>query len=171
MKILPAGLVLLALLYSGMTQLSPPPTQRDPARGLVDITSGTNVASVSSAVRIASGLRVGMTKADADKYMQDHGLRQTNVYSISLDRGRTLTCPYPLPGSSNSLMLEMQCSRVRPGLFDWGHPVLSKAYIQSQGTNIISIIFTNRPEDGAGSWSRPIRLETNSTAVTDGSRR
>jgi hypothetical protein len=72
-----------------------------------------------------------MAKADVDRYMRDHGMTQTNIYSMSVDRGRTSTCPYPLPGGS-SLMLEMQCSRVGPGLFDWGHPVLSRAYIRKR---------------------------------------
>jgi len=85
-----------------------------------------------------------MPKADVDKYLQDHGVSQTNVYSMSLDRGRTLSCPYPLAGVTTSLVLEMQCSQPQTsGLFGWKNPLLKRAYIQSQGTNIISITLTN----------------------------
>jgi len=99
--------------------------------------------SLSNAVKIASGLHVGMTGEDVGKYMQDHGMIQTNIYSISADRGRTLICPYPI-ASGVSLELEMECSQPpTSGLFGWKNPLLKRAYIQSQGTSIISIIFTN----------------------------
>lgn len=100
--------------------------------------------SISNAVKVASGLRVGMPGTDVHKYMDDHGMSQTNVYSISLDRGRTLSCPYPLAGSA-TLMLDMHCTSAPPGLFGWSNPVLDRAYIQIQGTNLISIRLTNGP--------------------------
>jgi hypothetical protein len=100
--------------------------------------------SISNAVKIASGLRVGMPGADVRKYMQDHGMPQTNLSSISLDRGRTLTCPYPLAGTA-TLMLDMHCTSAPPGPFGWSNPVLDRAYIQSQGANIIFVTLTNGP--------------------------
>jgi hypothetical protein len=85
-----------------------------------------------------------MPGADVHKYMEDHGITQTNVYSISADRGRTLTCPYQLAGGA-TLMLEMHCTKAPPGLFGWSDPVLDRAYIQKQGADIISITLTNAP--------------------------
>lgn len=100
--------------------------------------------SISNVVKVASGLRAGMPGAEAHKYLQGHGLTQTNVYSLSVDRGRTMKCPYPLAGGA-TLMLEMHCTSAPPGLFGWSNPVLDRAYIQSQGTNTISIKLTNGP--------------------------
>ena len=110
------------------------------------MTSRSNLVTISNAVKIASGLRVGMSKIDVDKYMRDHGMSQTNVYSISLDRGRTLDCPYPLACSATSLVLAMECSQPpTSGLFSWKNPLLKGAYIQSQGANIIFSTLTNTP--------------------------
>jgi hypothetical protein len=119
-----AGLILLALPCLGQAQ--------------------TNLVTISNAVKIASGLHVGMPQADVHKYMQAHGMTQTNVCSISLDRGRTLTCPYPLAEAA-TLTLEMHCTQAPPGLFGWKNPVLDRANIQSGGSNIISIALTNAP--------------------------
>jgi hypothetical protein len=84
-----------------------------------------------------------MPGADVHRYLRDHGLSQTNIYSISADRGRTMNCPYPLAGDA-TLVLQMHCTSAPPaGLFGWSNPVLDRAYIQSAGTNIISISFTN----------------------------
>jgi len=115
-------------------------------RTLLYITNPTNAASISNAVRVASGLRLRMTAADAQKYMREHGMSQTNLFSLSLDRGRTLTCFYPLTGDASSLVLKMQCSEPpTSGLFGWKNPLLEEAYIQSRGTKIVSILLTNAP--------------------------
>ena len=86
-----------------------------------------------------------MAAQDVVKYMKDHGMAQTNVYSISLDRGRTLSCPYSLAGGA-TLMLDMHCTQApKSGLFGWSDPVLDRARIQSQGADIITITLTNAP--------------------------
>ena len=86
-----------------------------------------------------------MAGAAVQQYLHDHGMIQTNVYSISLDRGRTLTYPYPLAGGA-ALMLDMHCTKAPAiGLFGWNAPVLDRARIQSQGADIISIALTNAP--------------------------
>jgi hypothetical protein len=120
MKALAAVVILATPLCVGNAQPSPPTTNAITAPGLLYLISHANLLSISNAVKIASALQVGMAKAEVDKYLQAHGMKQTNIYSMSLDRGRTLTCPYPLAGAGTSLMLEMQCSQVRSGLFGWG---------------------------------------------------
>lgn len=137
MKAFAAGLILVCLCWHGQAQT--PATN-----GTFLLTSRSNLMSISNAVKIASGLRVGMLGTDVTKYMAGHGMLQSNIYSVSVDRGRTLTCPYPLAGTF-SLMLEMHCTSAPPGLFGWSNPVLDRAYIQSQGTNVISITLTNGP--------------------------
>src|SRR5439155_21177044 len=144
MKALAAVVIFAILLCSAQAQTSATPANSITAPGFLYITSRSNLVTISNAVKIAARLRIGMPKADVDKYLQDHGVSQTNVYSMSLDRGRTLSCPYPLAGVTTSLVLEMQCSQPQTsGLFGWKNPLLKRAYIQSQGTNIISITLTN----------------------------
>ena len=138
MKALAASLILFWMCCLGSAQTLG-------TNGVLYITTSSNLVSISNAVRIASGLRVGMTGADAQKYMQDHGMIQTNVYSISVDRGRTQACPYPLAAGA-TLMLDMHCTKApSSGLFGWSDPVLDGARIQSQGADIISIALTNAP--------------------------
>lgn len=137
MKAVATGFVLLCVCWLGQAQSSA-------TNGIFFLTTPSTLTSISNAVKIASGLRVGMPATDVRKYMDGHGMSQTNVYALSLDRGRTMTCPYPLAGSA-TLMLDMHCTSAPPGLFGWSNPVLDRAYIQSQGTSVISITFTNRP--------------------------
>jgi hypothetical protein len=109
------------------------------------MTTASNLVSISNAVKIASGLRVGMTNADVDKYMHDHGYGwQTNVGGMSANR--VTAWFYPLATASSSLVLETECSMPpTPGLFRWTNPLLKRAYIQSQGVDIIFITLTNGP--------------------------
>src|ERR1039458_591641 len=108
------------------------------------ITTSSNLVSISNAVMLASGLRVGMSASDVQKYMHEHGMTnewegQTNMFSVSLDRGRTLACPYPLAGAA-SLVLDMHCTKAPPsGLFGWSATVIDGARIQSLGAGVISI--------------------------------
>ncbi len=96
---------------------------------------------------------------------------QTNIYSISLDRGRTMACPYPLEGGA-TLMLDMHCTKGQTqGLFGWSAPVFDRAYIQSSGAEIISITPSNRPQGGAANGGQSTRPKTNSVAPAAGSRR
>lgn len=109
------------------------------------LTTSSNLVSISNAVRIASGLRVGMPVRDVHKYMQAHGLVQTNVYAIGFNGGRTMSCPYPLAGPA-MLMLDMHFTEApKSGLWDWSAPVLDGARILSQGVDIITITLTNAP--------------------------
>ena len=128
------------------------------------VTTSSNLVSISNAVWIASRLRVGMAGADVQKYMRDHGMIQTNVYSISVDRGRTLACPYPLAGGA-TLFLDLHCTKApATGLFGWRDPVLDRARVQSQGADIISVALTNGPEaDGPTNGSQPVRPGTHRT--------
>ena len=138
MRTLAGTLILFCACCFGHAQT--PDTNR-----VLYVTASSNLVSISNAVRIASGLRVGMSGQDVQKYMQDHGMVQTNVYSISVDRGRTLSCPYPLAGGA-TLMLDMHCTQApKSGLFGWSAPVLDRARIRSQGSDIISITLTNAP--------------------------
>lgn len=138
MRILAATLIIFCACFLGHAQT--PDTNR-----VLYVTTSSNLVSISNAVRIASGLRVGMSGQDVQKYMQDHGMVQTNVYSISLDRGRTSIWPYPLAGGA-CLELDMHCTQApKTGLFGWSAPVIDGARIQSQGTNTITITLTNAP--------------------------
>jgi len=104
---------------------------------LLYVTTSSNLTWISNAVKVASGLRVGMTKAEVDNYLHRHGM-QTNVGGLSLDRGRTMACFY------GSLVLDMECTQPPiSGLFGWKNPLLKRAYIQVDGANITSISFTN----------------------------
>lgn len=142
MKAPAAILVLLCSHYLEQAETSG--ANDTPTPRTLYVTNRSNLVSISSAVKIASGLRVGMPATDVHKYMENHGITQTNIYSISLDRGRTLTWPYPLAGDTK-LMLDMHCTKAPPGLLGWSNPVLDRAYIQNQGAGIISITLTNAP--------------------------
>jgi hypothetical protein len=168
MRALAAGLVFVCLLCLGRAQMSV--TNAITAPGMLYLTTHSNLLSMSNAVKIASGLRAGMAGPDVQKYMQDHGIVQTNIYSMSVDRGRTLTCPYFLAGGA-TLMLEMHCTKAPPeGLHGWSAPVLDRAYIQSQGAEIISVAFTNSPQPGGpANRSQPVSPETNRTSSAAGS--
>ena len=138
MRTLAATLILLSSCCFGQAQTAG-------SNRVLYVTTSSNLLSISNAVRIALGLRVGMPGPDVQKYMQSHGMVQTNVYSISADRGRTLSCPYPLAGGA-MLMLDMHCTKAPSlGLFGWSDPVLDRARIQSQGADIMTIAFTNAP--------------------------
>jgi hypothetical protein len=138
MKAAAATLILLCVCCLGRAQT--PDTNR-----VLYVTASSNLVSISNAVRIASGLRVGMAGAAVQQNLHDHGMIQTNIYFISLDRGLTLTYPYPLAGGAK-LMLDMHCTKApATGLFGWSAPVLDRARIQSQGADIISIALTNAP--------------------------
>ena len=115
--------------------------------------TSSNLMSISNAVRIASGLRLGMSETEVQKYMHAHGMTNewegatgTGMFSISLDRGRTLNCPYYLAGGA-TLWLEMHSTKPPPsgGLFGWSAPVFSKATIQTSGADKIPITSTNAP--------------------------
>jgi hypothetical protein len=138
MKALTATLILLCACSLGQAQA--PDTNR-----ILYVTTSSNFVSISNAAKMASGLHVGMPGEEVQKYMQKHGMIQTNIYCISVDRGRTLTCPYQLAGGT-TLMLDMHCTNAPPtGLFGWSAPILDRARIQSQGADIMSITLTNAP--------------------------
>jgi len=170
MKALATALIVLCFLRLGGAQT--PATNGVTASGMLYLTSRSNSFSISNAVKVASGLRVGMAGEEVRKYMEHRGMGQTNVYSISLDRGRTVTYPYSLAGGT-TLMLEMHCTKApSTGLYGWSAPVLDRAFIQSQGADIITIIPTKGPQpDGAANRNQPIRVETNRTSSAAGSDR
>ena len=137
MKTLIGVLIFGTLLSRGFAQTSTTNLIKTPE--LLYVTSSSNLTWISNAVKIAAGLRVGVTKADVDNYLHAHGM-QTNVGGLSLDRGRTMACFY------GSLVLDMECSQPPvSGLFGWKNPLLKRACIQVAGANITSITFTNPP--------------------------
>jgi hypothetical protein len=137
-------LILLCLHLAAQAQTSD--TNGLTAPDVLYQTSSSTPTSISNTVRVASGLRVGMAGADVQKYLQDHGLTQTNIYSISADSGRLLTSVYRLAGDT-TLLLDLHCTNApAEGLSDWSDPVLDRAYIcyiSNQGTNVISVVLTN----------------------------
>lgn len=112
--------------------------------------TSSNLISISNAVRIASGLRLGMSETEVQKYMHAHGMTnewegQTKMFSISVDRGDTLNCPYFLAGGA-TLWLEMHSTKPPPsGQFGRSAPLFSKATIQTSDDHIIPIAPTNAP--------------------------
>src|SRR5262245_30432126 len=139
-----------ALVFCGNAQISATITNVIRTPELLYITTSSNVTAISNAVKMASSLRMEMTKPEVDHYLSERGMPtnvvETQTYGLSLDRGRTLSYFYPLPGNRSFLVLDMECTeRPASGLSGWKNPVLKKAYIQSQGENIVSIALTNAP--------------------------
>jgi hypothetical protein len=115
------------------------------APGVFYVTTPANLTCISNAVKVAAGLRAGMSRAEVDTYMWDRGMVLTNNFSLSLDRGRTTSCFYALTDST-SLVLEMSSStdaRI-PGV-EPRNSVLDAAYIKSGDAKFISITLTNAP--------------------------
>lgn len=147
MKSLAAVMFLGALVFCWHAQILQASTNVIRTPELLFITTSSNVTAISNAVKMASNLRIDMTKPEIDRYLLERGM-PTNVLEyadgLSLDRGRTISYFCTLPGNRSSLVLEMECSeRPASGLRGWKNPLLKKAYIQSQGENIISIRLTN----------------------------
>jgi len=110
----------------------------------------TNRVSVSQAVKIASKLYIGMTEADADSFLESHGISgrivdtngTTIIYSQSVGDEFEWCTFYPLADGC-SLGLDMRPSHVNT---NWGgNGLLEGASIQSNSFNIISITLTNAP--------------------------
>jgi hypothetical protein len=149
MKKLAAVLFVGALTFCGNAQISETTTNVIRTQELLYITTSSNVTAISNAVKMASSLRMDMTRPDVDHYLIERGM-STNVVEnadgLSLDGGRTIGYFYPLPGNRSFLVLDMECTeRPASGLRGWKNPVLKKAFIQSQGENIVSIALTNTP--------------------------
>lgn len=111
--------------------------------------SQTNRVTVADAVKVASGLRVGMREDDADEYLFDHGINcrtyDTNgavliYYSSVGDNFRWTTC-YPLRAAFN-LDLDYSNAYTTTNWYEW-NGILEDAKIESNEMDIISITFTN----------------------------
>jgi hypothetical protein len=135
----PAMILLFAVSGVMLAQVVLTPTNR----GALLMSSNTNVLSVSNAVRIISGLRLGMAQTNVDRYMNAHGM--TNRIGMSLDRGEHTAFYYDFPGTDSTLVLETRSRRTGLGLFDWGDPVLQSGRIQRLGVDTFLITFTNAP--------------------------
>jgi hypothetical protein len=107
--------------------------------------------AVAEAIKIVSGLRVGMKEDDAEKYLLNHGIDgrvyDTNgavlIYRLSIGDNFFWTTSYPLKGGyglgldySNAFTITTTNSWERNG-------ILQDAVIQSNSVNIISIALTN----------------------------
>jgi hypothetical protein len=148
MKRLAVVVFLAASVFCGRAQISQGTTNVIRTPELLYITTSSNVTAISNAVKMASSLRIDMTKPDVDHYLIERGMPtnivETQVDGLSLDGDRTIGYFYPLPGNRSFLVLDMECTeRPASGLRGWKNPVLKKAYIQSQGVDIISIALTN----------------------------
>ena len=134
-----AIIFLLAVSSVLCAQVTLTPTNR----GALFLSSNTNTLSVSNAVRIISGLRIGMEHTNVDRYMNAHGT--TNHGGLSLDRGQHTAFYYNFPGTDSTLVLETRSKRTGPDLFDWGNPVLEGGRVQRLGVDTFLIPFTNSP--------------------------
>jgi hypothetical protein len=120
------------------------------------VIAATNRIAPTEAVKIASGLRLGMAEADAAKFLEAHGVtsgfldtkRQVYVYTLSVGSCTGWSTGYPLAGGY-ILSLNME-PRKTNGLVTmngrWGgNGLLTGASIQSNCVTIASITLTNKP--------------------------
>ncbi len=140
-------LFFLGLLMTAM----PLPAQRFP----------TNSVNAAQAVKLASGLRAGMSEQDVARVLgEQNGLKSGGALGDSFGWSR-----FYLLADGCFLDLEMDAKEVRNDGTWGGNGLLRSASIQSNQVKIISITLTNaletRPVDG----SRAIRSETNSSSV------
>src|SRR5262249_49184419 len=78
-------------------------------RGALFLSINTNTFSVSNAVWILSGLRMGMELKNVDRYLSARGM--TNRGGLSLDRGQHTTIHYDFPGTDSTLVLQTRSKR------------------------------------------------------------
>jgi hypothetical protein len=109
------------------------------------VSSSTNTLSVSNAIRMLSGLRLGMEQTNIDSYLGKHGITNRAFGNVSVDRGQHYYCYYDFPGTDCTLVLQTRSRRTGPGLFDWGYPVLEGGCIRRVGVDTFLITFTNAP--------------------------
>lgn len=100
----------------------------------------TNNVTVAEAIKVASQLRVGMSEADTGKFVAKHGLTNTVAIGALVGWGSF----YNLSDGS-SLVLNYRPQPMNTNMWWEGKGLLKEAFIQSNGVNIISITFTNRP--------------------------
>ncbi len=98
----------------------------------------SNAVTRAEAIKVASQLRGGMSEENASEFVGKHGL--TNAVGMGADSGWGRF--YLLTDGSN-LVLDYGMRSMFTN--DWweGKGVLERAYIQSNGVNILSITFTN----------------------------
>jgi hypothetical protein len=133
----PTILALILALFSGIV--------------LAQTFSGaTKRLAASQAVKIASGLRVGMGEADADRFLESHGISGrivgTNgaviIYSQRVGDNFGWDTIYPLKDECY-LHLDYTATKIRT---NWGGDgLLNRAFIQSNGVDIVFVTFTNAP--------------------------
>jgi hypothetical protein len=98
----------------------------------------TNNVGRGTAIIVASRLNVGMKEEDASKLLAQNGLTNGIGLGAMTGWGRF----YSLTDGS-SLVLDYTAREVR---FPWGgNGSLQRAFIQQNGSNIISITITNKP--------------------------
>ncbi len=115
--------------------------------------ASTNRVAMRQAIKIASGLRVGMSETETLKFLEAHGVTSrvvdtngdTLIESMSVGSGGGWATAYPLADHGCILALHMRPSQRRSNGFWGGNGLLESASIQSNGITIVSIAFTNRP--------------------------
>ena len=113
-------------------------------QGALLFSGNTNVFSLSNATQIVSGLKLGMTQTNVDRYLNAHGM--TNGDGGSADEGENWNFYYVFPGTDRTLVLEMHSSKPGPHFKDWGRErVLTGGRIQRVGVDTFLIAFTNAP--------------------------
>jgi hypothetical protein len=128
----------------------------------------TNSVDAAQAVKLASGLRVGMLEQDAAQILDaQHGLKCGGDVGDSIGWAR-----FYLLADGCFLHLEMEPKKVATDGRWGGNGLLRSAYIQSNGVKIVSITLTNVLQPGgAANRSQPVRSETNRTSAAAGSGR
>jgi hypothetical protein len=110
MKKLAAVLFFGVLVFCGNAQISQGSTNVIRTPELLYITTSSNVTAISNAIKMASSLRIDMTKPEVENYLYEHGMQTNVTETLSLDRGRTVGYFYQLPGNRSNLVLEMECT-------------------------------------------------------------
>jgi hypothetical protein len=100
----------------------------------------TNSVSRAEAIKVASQLKVDMREEDAGSFLAKHGL--TNSMSVGAAGGWGRF--YQLTDGS-SLMLDYTARELALNGHWGGNGLLQKAFIQSNGSNIVSIPLRRRP--------------------------
>jgi len=100
----------------------------------------TNNVTRAAAIKVASQLRVGMWEEDASKLVAKHSLTNAVGIGAVAGWGRFYTL-----ADGTSLVLDYRAREIaRDGRWG-GNGELQRAFIQSNGVNIVFITLTNTP--------------------------
>ena len=100
----------------------------------------TNSVTRAEAIKAASQLKVGMWEEDAGKFLAKHGLTNSIGVGAAGGWGRF----YELTDGS-SLLLDYTARELALDGHWGGNGLLQRAFIQSNGSNIVTITLRRRP--------------------------